>query len=55
MPNALTEFKRIAEDNARKSSGLHDANRPAAGVVQLPSGIQYAVIKKGTGTVSPGQ
>jgi FKBP-type peptidyl-prolyl cis-trans isomerase FklB len=50
---ALTEFKRIAEDNARKSADFMVHNRQQAGMVQLPSGIQYSVIKKGTGTVSP--
>jgi FKBP-type peptidyl-prolyl cis-trans isomerase FklB len=51
---AMAEFKRIAADNQRKSSDYmaHNASQP--GVVQLPSGIQYSVIKKGDGTVSPG-
>ena len=52
--DALTEYKHIAEDNARKSSGFMTTNAQQRGVVQLPSGIQYSVIKKGTGTVSPG-
>ena len=51
---ALSEFKRIADDNARKSADflMHNAEQP--GVVQLPSGIQYSVIKKGDGAVNPG-
>ncbi len=52
--NALTEYKRIAADNARKSSSFMATNAQQRGVVQLPSGIQYAVITKGNGTVSPG-
>jgi FKBP-type peptidyl-prolyl cis-trans isomerase FklB len=51
--DALAEFKRIAADNARKSADFMARNRQQSGVVQLPSGIQYAVIKAGTGTVSP--
>jgi FKBP-type peptidyl-prolyl cis-trans isomerase FklB len=52
--DALTEYKRIAVDNARKSSGFMAANAQQKGVVQLPSGIQYSVITRGTGTTSPG-
>jgi FKBP-type peptidyl-prolyl cis-trans isomerase FklB len=50
---AIAEFKRIAESNARKSADFLERNRQQAGVVQLPSGIQYAVIKKGDGRISP--
>jgi FKBP-type peptidyl-prolyl cis-trans isomerase FklB len=50
---AIAEFKRIAEANARKSIDFMDRNRQQAGVIQLPSGIQYAVIKKGEGRISP--
>ncbi|OOG45821.1 FKBP-type peptidyl-prolyl cis-trans isomerase [Rhodanobacter sp. C01] len=51
--DALAEFKRIAEANARKSADFMARNRLQPGVVQLPSGIQYAVLSKGSGTVSP--
>jgi FKBP-type peptidyl-prolyl cis-trans isomerase FklB len=51
--DAVNEFKRIAAANARKSADFMLRNRGQPGVVQLPSGIQYAVITKGTGTVSP--
>ena len=51
--SALAEFKQIATDNARKSAEFMARNRKQPGVVQLPSGIQYAVITKGTGTVHP--
>jgi FKBP-type peptidyl-prolyl cis-trans isomerase FklB len=50
---ALAEFKRIAESNTRKSADYMDRNRQQPGVIQLPSGIQYAVLKKGDGKVSP--
>jgi FKBP-type peptidyl-prolyl cis-trans isomerase FklB len=50
---ALTEFKHLAASNARKSADFMAHNRQQPGVVQLPSGIQYAVLSKGTGTVSP--
>ncbi|MFC5525280.1 FKBP-type peptidyl-prolyl cis-trans isomerase [Rhodanobacter ginsengisoli] len=51
--DALAEFKRIAALNARKSAAFMAHNRTQPGVVQLPSGIQYSVLKKGSGTVSP--
>jgi FKBP-type peptidyl-prolyl cis-trans isomerase FklB len=50
---ALAEFKRIADENAKKSAAFMARNRQQPGVVQLPSGIQYSVIKTGHGTVSP--
>lgn len=51
--DALAEFKRIAAANARKSAAYMAHNRNQPGVVQLPSGIQYAVMSRGTGTVNP--
>jgi FKBP-type peptidyl-prolyl cis-trans isomerase FklB len=51
--DALTEFRRIADENARKSAEYMAHNRLQHGVVQLSSGVQYAVLQKGTGTVSP--
>lgn len=51
---AMAEYKHIAEDNARKSTDFLTRNASQPGVVQLPSGIQYSVVKKGDGTVSPG-
>jgi FKBP-type peptidyl-prolyl cis-trans isomerase FklB len=51
--DALAEYKRIADTNARKSADFMAHNRQQPGVVQLPSGIQYAVLSKGSGTVSP--
>lgn len=51
--DALAEFKRIAAANARKSAAFMAHNRTQPGVVQLPSGIQYSVLSKGSDTVSP--
>ena len=50
---ARTEFRHIAEENARKSQDFLEANAKRPGVVRLPSGIEYSVLKKGTGSVSP--
>ena len=50
---AMAEFKRIAAANARKSAEFMAENRKKPGVVQLPSGIQYAVVHQGSGTVHP--
>lgn len=51
--DALSEFKRIAAENARKSADFMQRNRRLPGVVQLPSGVQYSVLKSGSGTTSP--
>jgi FKBP-type peptidyl-prolyl cis-trans isomerase FklB len=51
--NAVDEFKHIAATNARKSAQFMAQNRKRPGVVQLPSGIQYAVIASGQGTQTP--
>ncbi|HZY34975.1 MAG TPA: FKBP-type peptidyl-prolyl cis-trans isomerase [Rhodanobacter sp.] len=51
--DALAEFNRIAAFNARKSAQYMAQNRRQSGVVQLPSGIQYAVLSKGSGKASP--
>ncbi|MBN8713744.1 MAG: FKBP-type peptidyl-prolyl cis-trans isomerase [Xanthomonadales bacterium] len=50
---ALTEFREIAAQNAQKSRAYLEANAKRPGVVHLPSGIEYSVLKKGTGTVKP--
>ncbi|MFK2853790.1 FKBP-type peptidyl-prolyl cis-trans isomerase [Dyella humi] len=51
---ALAEFNRIAAENAKKSTEYMTHNATLQGVVQLPSGIQYSVIKTGSGTINPG-
>ena len=50
---AVSEFKRLAEANLHKSQAYMANNAKQPGVVQLPSGVQYSVIKKGDGTISP--
>jgi FKBP-type peptidyl-prolyl cis-trans isomerase len=50
---AVSEFRRVAAANARKSEQYLAHNRTQPGVVQLPSGVQYAVIKQGQGGASP--
>jgi FKBP-type peptidyl-prolyl cis-trans isomerase FklB len=50
---AVAEFERIAATNARKSADYLARNAKQPGVVQLPSGIQYRVLKKGNGSASP--
>jgi FKBP-type peptidyl-prolyl cis-trans isomerase FklB len=51
--DALAEFQRIAVVNARKSEQYLARNKTQPGVVSLPSGIQYAVIKAGNGGLHP--
>jgi FKBP-type peptidyl-prolyl cis-trans isomerase FklB len=51
--DAVSEFKRVAAANALKGAAYMARNRQQPGVVQLPSGIQYAVIAKGDGAISP--
>jgi FKBP-type peptidyl-prolyl cis-trans isomerase FklB len=51
---AMAEYNRIAAENSRKSTDFMSHNAGLPGVVQLPSGIQYSVIKKGDGTINPG-
>ena len=50
---AVAEFKHLAAINLHKSQEYMANNARQPGVVQLPSGIQYSVIKKGDGRVSP--
>lgn len=51
--DAQAEFKRIAAVNAGRSAAFLVKNGQRPGVVQLPSGIQFAVLSKGSGTISP--
>lgn len=50
---ALNEFERIAKANASKSRDFLARNSQLPGVVQLPSGIQYEVLQRGSGSVNP--
>jgi FKBP-type peptidyl-prolyl cis-trans isomerase FklB len=51
--DAQAEFKRIAQANARKSVAFLKRNGAQPGVISLPSGIQYTVLRKGGGTQAP--
>ena len=51
--DAQAEFERVAETNARKSAAYMARNAKLSGVVSLPSGIQYSVLKKGDGKANP--
>lgn len=50
---AEAEFQQLATSNAAKSADFLAKNRQKPGVVQLPSGIQYQVLKQGTGKEQP--
>ena len=47
------EFRKLAEENLASSRAFHEQFGRRAGVVTLPDGIQYQVLKSGEGT-SPG-
>lgn len=51
--DSLTAFHQIATENAKKSRDYLETNAKRPGVVRLPSGIEYSVLNKGSGTVSP--
>ncbi len=51
--NAQAEFEQVAQANARKSTAFMARNAKQPGVIQLPSGIQYSVLKRGDGAVNP--
>jgi FKBP-type peptidyl-prolyl cis-trans isomerase FklB len=51
--DSAAEYKRIAAANLRKSVDFLERNKTQAGVIALPSGIQYAVLRKGSGTQAP--
>ena len=42
-------FKKLAEENQKKSTDFLAANAQKAGVVVLPSGVQYRIIDEGEG------
>ncbi len=55
----LKEFiakKQLIENEGNKKAGeaFLEANKSKSGVITLPSGLQYKVLTKGTGTVKPG-
>lgn len=46
---ALSKQKEISADNLKKGQAFLQQNSKQPGVITLPSGLQYKVIKKGTG------
>jgi FKBP-type peptidyl-prolyl cis-trans isomerase FklB len=46
---AEKEFKKVADDNKRKSDQFMAQNKGKKGIVALPSGVQYRVIEEGNG------
>ncbi len=46
---ALTRFRKMAEENKAKSDRFLADNRGKRGIVALPSGAQYRIIEEGTG------
>ena len=51
--DSAAEYKRIAAANLRKSADFLERNKTQPGVITLPSGIQYAVLRKGSGNEAP--
>lgn len=54
-PDAAMKYANDYGINKNKAEGRKylEMNKKRSGVVTLPSGLQYEVLKKGTGTVSP--
>ncbi|WP_428993112.1 FKBP-type peptidyl-prolyl cis-trans isomerase [Luteibacter rhizovicinus] len=51
--DAVSEFRRVADANARRSTDFLQKNRGRPGVIALPSGIQYSILAHGTGRQQP--
>ncbi|MCH9755626.1 MAG: FKBP-type peptidyl-prolyl cis-trans isomerase [Gammaproteobacteria bacterium] len=49
MNKRASEFNQKAEDNKVKGETFLKENKAKSGVVSLPSGLQYKIIKEGTG------
>lgn len=49
MAKKMAEFKSMAAKNKKEGDAFLAANKTKAGVVTLPDGLQYKVIKAGTG------
>ncbi|MGZ6208513.1 MAG: FKBP-type peptidyl-prolyl cis-trans isomerase N-terminal domain-containing protein [Syntrophales bacterium] len=45
----MSAMKAVAEENKKQGDAFLAENKKKAGVVTLPSGLQYKIIKKGTG------
>jgi len=54
MAKRTSEFNKKSEENKVKGEAFLNANKSKEGVVVLPSGLQYKVIEKGTGS-KPGK
>ncbi len=54
MNKRASEFNKKAEENKAKGEAFLKENKSKKGVVTLPSGLQYKIIKEGTGT-KPGK
>lgn len=50
---AMAAFRKLAAQNARKSASFMLTNADRAGVVSLPSGVQYEVLAQGKGGQQP--
>lgn len=49
MEKRASDFNKKSEENKTKGEKFLKENKAKAGVVELPSGLQYKVIEKGTG------
>lgn len=49
MAKRAAQYEKIASDNKAKGDAFLNENRTKEGVVALPSGLQYKIIKAGTG------
>lgn len=53
MEKQKSKMKELSGKNAKEGKEFLDKNKTKEGVVTLPSGLQYKVITKGSGTRSP--
>ena len=49
MAKKMTEFKKMADDNKKSGDAFLAENKKKPGVVTLPDGLQYKIIKAGSG------
>lgn len=54
MAKRSAEFSKKAEENKTKGQSFLSSNKSKAGVVVLPSGLQYKIVQEGNGT-KPGK
>jgi FKBP-type peptidyl-prolyl cis-trans isomerase FklB len=53
LAEARAAYEKLAADNLKKSHQFFATNKKKAGVVTLPSGVQYKVLDGGSGDKSP--